>query len=313
MDLAPLQAFADARRRPSVFLLFGDEPIDRGLVIALNEELAGRRFQELDLVVHSAGGSAHAAYQAMALLRVHARAINCNVPFWAKGAAMLLCIGSDRIILGEQAELGPLDVQVYEERPDGGGAFRSALDTLKDFEHLQTLSLEALASAMRFIATNYEMDQDDALGHAMAFVDVTTGSITSQIDSETIGQCGRELAVASEYGARLLSGSSTWPPKKINEVIDQLVYGYPSHEYVVDRQELTNLGFELGRFALDQRTAASGLLASVEEVDGSLVKLLEPQPTSAQPVSVQEIAGSGAGAEVAGSKPALASEPSGSS
>jgi hypothetical protein len=310
MDLAPLQAFADARKRPSVFLLFGDEPIDRGLVIALNDELNGKRFEEVDLVVHSAGGSAHAAYQAMTILRLHAKAINCNVPFWAKGAAMLLVIGSDRIILGEQAELGPLDVQVYEERAEGGGAFRSALDTLKDFEHLQTLSLESLASAMRFIATNYEMEQDDALRHAMAFVDVTTGALTSQLDSDTVGQCGRELAVASEYGARLLSGSSTWPPKKINEVVDQLVYGYPSHEYVVDRQELASLGFELGRFALDQRAVVGGLLATIEEVDGSLVKLLEPQPARTRTVSVEEIAGSPAGPDFGGSPAALATEPS---
>jgi hypothetical protein len=311
MDLAPLQALTDARGRPALFFLFGDEPIDRGPVLTLTDELAGRSFPELDLIIHSAGGSAHAAYQAMTLLRTHAQKIHACVPFWAKGAAMLLCIGSDEIVLGEQAELGPLDVQVYDERAEGGGVFHSALDTLKEFEHLQTASLEALASAMRFIATQYDMGQDEALRHAMSFVDVTTGSLTAQLDSDRIGQCGRELAVATEYGARLLSAWSTWPPKKINEVVDQLVYGYPSHEYVIDHQELTSLGFDIGRFGGDQRVALNGLLASVEEVDGSYVKLLEPSPAGADPVSVSSIAQGRAGAEVGGSSPALAGDPAG--
>ena len=43
------------------------------------------------------------------------------MPFWAKSAATLLCLGADKIVLGEHAELGPLDVQIYEEKKAGTG------------------------------------------------------------------------------------------------------------------------------------------------------------------------------------------------
>jgi hypothetical protein len=276
MDLAPLQALTDARARPAVFFLFGEEPIDRGPVLALHDELAGRSFDEIDLIIHSAGGSADAAYQAMTLLRLHARTVNACVPFWAKGAATLLCIGADRIVLGEHAELGPLDVQVYEEKQEGRGEYHSALDPLKELEQLESLSLGALASAMRFIATNYGMSSDDSLRHAMAFVEVTTGSLIARLDPEMIGRYGRELAVATEYGERLLSTWTKWPPKKISEVVDQLVYGYPSHEYIIDYDELSTMGFDVARFPEGQLAAVSALLPAVEEVDTSVVQLFEP-------------------------------------
>ena len=248
MDLGPLQALTDARKRPAVFFLFGEEAIDRGAVLALHDELAGRSFEEIDLIIHSAGGSADAAYQAMTLLRLHASKVRACVPFWAKGAATLLCIGAEEITLGEHAELGPLDVQVYEEKQEGRGEYHSALDPLKELEQLESLSLGALASAMRFIAANYGMSSDDSLRHAMAFVEVTTGSLIARLDPEMIGRYGRELAVATEYGERLLSTWSRWPPKKINEVVDQLVYGYPSHEYIIDHDELSTMGFDVARF-----------------------------------------------------------------
>ena len=310
MDLGPLQALTDVRKRPAVFFLFGEEAIDRGAVLALHDELAGRSFEEIDLIIHSAGGSADAAYQAMTLLRLHASKVRACVPFWAKGAATLLCIGAEEITLGEHAELGPLDVQVYEEKQEGRGEYHSALDPLKELEQLESLSLGALASAMRFIAANYGMSSDDSLRHAMAFVEVTTGSLIARLDPEMIGRYGRELAVATEYGERLLSTWSRWPPKKINEVVDQLVYGYPSHEYIIDHDELSTMGFDVARFPADQLAAVSALLPAVEEVEGSFVKLLEPAPTPSI-VTVSAIAEGHAGtsAGAAGAAPARAPMP----
>jgi hypothetical protein len=276
LDLSPLQALTDARGRPALFFLVDEEPIHRGPVVALHDELAGRSFDELDLVIHSGGGSAHAAYQAMTLMRLHAKTIYGCVPFWAKSAATLLCIGADRIILGEHAELGPLDVQIYEEKEAGKGEYHSALDPFKALEQLQSFSVEALSSAMRFIVPNYGMSYDDSLRHAVAFVNVTTGPLIGRLDPEKIGQYSRELAVATEYGARLLRRCSKWPPKKINEVVDQLVYGYPSHEYIIDYHELRTLGFDVGLFADDEREAVSALRPFVEGLEGSIIRLLEP-------------------------------------
>lgn len=296
---AVLQAFVDARGRPALFFIVDGEPIYRRIVLEMADALAGRSFPELDLVIHSGGGSVHAAYQAMTLLRLHAKQINACVPFWAKSAATLLCIGANRIVLGEHAELGPLDVQIWEEKQPGKGEYHSALDPFKALEQMQAFSVEALSSAMRFIVPNYGMSYDESLCHAVAFVNVTTGPLVGRLDPEKIGQYSRELSVATEYGTRLLRRSSDWSAEKINNVVEQLVYGYPSHEYIIDYDELDGLGFEVELFADGQRPAVAALRPYfVEEISGYMIKLVEPTTTG--PITVEAEAITKAGATSAG-------------
>lgn len=212
----------------------------------------------------------------MTLLRHHAETINVCVPFWAKSAATLLCIGGDRIVLGQHAELGPLDVQIYEEKKAGQGEYHSALDPFKALEQLQTFSVEALASAMKFIVRNYGMSYDDSLRHAVAFVEVTTGPLVGRLDPEKLGQYSRELSVATEYAQRMLRRRGGWDDDQIDRVVDQLVYGYPSHEYIIDLLELTDLGFDVEFFEPAEREAVQALLAPIADTREPLIKLATP-------------------------------------
>jgi hypothetical protein len=275
------EAFVAARGRPAVafFIDRNNRPISTHSVLTLHDQLRDREFEELDLIIHSGGGSVHAAYQVMTMLRLHAKKVYACVPFWAKSAATLLCIGADKIVLGEHAELGPLDVQIWEEKQPGKGDYHSALDPFKALEQMQSFSVDALSSAMRFIVNNYEMSYDDSLRHAVAFVGVTTGPLVARLDPEKIGQYSRELSVATEYGTRLLRRSTKWPANKINEVVDQLVYGYPSHEFVIDYLEARSLGFDVDLFPPEHRAIVHGLRPIIEEEQSTrernIIKLVE--------------------------------------
>jgi hypothetical protein len=269
-----LQAFADARGRPAVFL-FSDSPLWRQYVIDLHKELAGRSFESIDLVIHSGGGIAHSAYQIVELLYLHTKRLNACVPFWAKSAATLLCMGAQEIYVGEHAELGPLDVQIYEEEKAGKGSFSSALNPFKSLEQLVTASVEALAAAMRFIVDEYDMSYEDSLPHAVAFVGVTTGPLVGRLDPVRLGQYNRELAVAIEYGQRLLTRHQGLSPNDATKLAEKLVYGYPSHEYIIDYHELKALGFRVHLFEDEEREAQQGLLALAESEE-RIVKLVEP-------------------------------------
>ncbi len=241
-------------------------------------------------MIHSGGGSVHAAYQAMTMLRLHAERIFACVPFWAKSAATLLCIGADKMVLGEHAELGPLDVQIWEEKQPGKGEYHSALDPFKALEQMQSFSVEALSSAMKFIVNDYEMSYDDSLRHAVAFVNVTTGPLVARLDPEKIGQYSRELSVATEYGTRLLRRCGKWPREKINAVVDQLVYGYPSHEYVIDYLEVEELGFDVELFAPEHRGTIRDLRPVIEEEhaarERNIIRLVDLSPAAEEPVPV---------------------------
>jgi Serine dehydrogenase proteinase len=291
--LPAFQKFANARGRVAVFCFIDQESINRGTVLRLHDELGDAKHAELDLVIHSGGGSAHAAYQLMTLLRLHAEQIFACVPFWAKSAATLLCIGSDKIVLGDHAELGPLDVQIYEEKKKGQGEYHSALDPFKALEQAQAFSVEALASAMRFIVREYEMSYDDSLRHAVSFVDVTTGPLVGRLDPEKLGQYSRELAVASEYGQRLLRRCEGWNQATAADVVDQLVYGYPSHEYVIDYPELKDLGFPVELFTDEERPLIRDIRPLVEGGPLSMIQVVEPE---VQEIETPQVEGNGASA-----------------
>ena len=84
-----LRAFADARGRPAVFLFLA-ESMSLTHVVRLRNVLGNQMFEELDLVVNSGGGSIHAAYQIVELLRLHTERLFACVPFYVKSAATLL-------------------------------------------------------------------------------------------------------------------------------------------------------------------------------------------------------------------------------
>lgn len=274
-DATALQAFASCRGRPAVFF-FLNETLYTKHVLRLHDVLEEREFEELDVVIHSGGGDVHSAYQAIQLLRMHANDISACVPFYAKSAATLLCVGADRIVVGEHAELGPLDVQIYEEKKAGKGEFSSALNPFKTLEQLRTFSVENLQIAMSFIVDRYDMSYDDALRHAIQFVEATTGPLIGRLDPEKLGRYSRELSVAYDYAQRLLRRYTDWGPNEIDDVVQQLVYGYPSHEYIIDYQELKDLGFDVEIFESERaRSAAKGLLPIVR-AGREMIELIEP-------------------------------------
>ena len=280
--IAELQAFATRRGRPAVFL-FPRESLSYPHLLRLQTELGDRAFEEVDLVIHSGGGDINVAYQMVELIRLHADRLFACVPLYAKSAATLLCLGADEIYLDKLAQLGPLDTQVYEEEKGGKGSFTSALNPFKTLEQLQMFSLETLNTSVEMIVQRSGLDLDECIQHAISFVVGTTGPLFSQLNPEKLGQYSRALAVGSEYGDRLLRRFSKWDIEKRTYVVDKLVHGYPSHNYIIDYHELEELGFSVQLFEGEEReaiqTAWVAAMRAVEdnETSDSLVLLVEPE------------------------------------
>ncbi|MDQ4001820.1 MAG: serine protease [Actinomycetota bacterium] len=89
--------------------------------------------RELDLIIHSPGGSPDAAEQVVNYLRTQFDYIRCFVPLQAKSAATMIALGCDEIVLGLHSELGPIDPQILVFVPEGQ-RFAPAHAVLRDFE-----------------------------------------------------------------------------------------------------------------------------------------------------------------------------------
>lgn len=81
-------------------------------VQAFMAALHGLKGKELDLVLHSGGGSADGAEQIVNYLRSKYDHIRAIVPHNAMSAATMIACACDEIIMGRQSALGPIDPQV---------------------------------------------------------------------------------------------------------------------------------------------------------------------------------------------------------
>ena len=71
--------------------------------------------QEIDLLLHTSGGSIDAAEKLMGMMRRHVGAAKLRivVPDFAKSAGTLMVLGADSVVMSDMSELGPIDPQAY--------------------------------------------------------------------------------------------------------------------------------------------------------------------------------------------------------
>lgn len=199
------------------------------------------RFQGIDtleILLHSTGGHPDIAYQAVNFFRRHCKRLNVLVPFCAKSAATLICLGADSIYMGELAELGPLDVQIQDPMEKGQLPF-SPLDEFKSMEFLREYATEMLDYLTLTVIHHSGMSVKEALHET---IPATTGimqPLYARIDPSKVGGYRRSLAVGEEYAKRILERRKC---RNTEELTQKLVWGYPNHGFVIDYEEATQLG-----------------------------------------------------------------------
>ncbi len=92
---------------PPALVSIGDEDIQ-----ALMEVVHGLEGNDLDLILHSPGGSPEAAEAIVSYLRSRFSHIRAIVPQLAMSAATMIACAADEIVLGEHSFLGPTDPQL---------------------------------------------------------------------------------------------------------------------------------------------------------------------------------------------------------
>lgn len=95
--------------------------------------LHGLKGRQLDLIVHSPGGSVEAADQIVQYLRAKYQYIRVIVPQNAMSAATMIACAADEIVMGKHSAIGPIDPQFILGGPSGPVPV-PAHTILKDFE-----------------------------------------------------------------------------------------------------------------------------------------------------------------------------------
>ena len=93
--------------------------IHLGDIAGFMEAVSNITERELDLILHSPGGSAEAAESIVDYLRTRFDHIRVFVPMAAMSAATMLSLAADEIVMGTHSQLGPIDPQFTLQTPEG--------------------------------------------------------------------------------------------------------------------------------------------------------------------------------------------------
>ncbi len=192
-----------------------------------------KRRPNVILILVTSGGDADVAFRIARSLQYSYVRFTCIISGWCKSAGTLVSLGANEIIFGAHGELGPLDVQMAKKDElldvESGLTVMTALTaihekTLLAFEHF---FIETTVGAAGRISV--QTASDIAVGLATGLF----APISDQIDPIHIGEAYRSMAIATEYGQRLIEKSKNTDLQALNKIIS----GYPSHGFVIDHVE----------------------------------------------------------------------------
>jgi hypothetical protein len=274
-----------------------------------------RKHDKVVLILVTYGGSANAAYRTARFLQTVYDDVVAFLPAECKSAGTLLVTAANSVIISPFGEIGPLDVQLLKRDELAGRrsglTTRSALEDLKThsfdlFEHFMTEIIKKSGTAVSFRT---------AADVAARVTSRLLSRIYEQINPDALGQDYRDLSIALRYGERLNRKFSNL--KK--DALTQLVYEYPSHDFVIDLEEAKELfqRVELPTPALMRLVSSravdclipkygSDRLVAMLSSDGQIITLEKPDApqrnranATASPTSPVQTGGNGAGTTAA--------------
>ncbi len=254
-------------------LLFNAE-LERGIA---NDVIASvkskKRHPNLMMLLVTPGGDADAAYRMTRYLQEAYEKFVVFVSGFCKSAGTLCVLGANEIVMSNEGELGPLDVQLYKK--DEIGELSSGLVLGEALSVTQSQAFSMFEKYMLDIKRNSggQISFKMAAEIAGQLVVGLFEPVYRQVDPMLIGEVQRSMTVAQDYGRRLQVRSKNFE----EETLSFLVQSYSSHGFVIDRREATQL-FRNVREANKSEESLAVLLEPISRVPsekGQIVFLTE--------------------------------------
>jgi hypothetical protein len=233
-------------------LLFYNAPIERHLdqrVIELCNSM--RRRTNVALFLITSGGDADAAYRIATCLQNKYKQFLLFVPGYCKSAGTLVALGAHQIVISDQGEHGPLDVQMQRKDElvgsESGLTSTTALRTLNEqaFLAFEYFLIRITQGAGPSISTKTVTDI------AVKMTCGTFSHIYQQIDPMHVAEAERALQVARAYGYRLVGRSQNLVAAP-NDALEHLITHYPSHGFILDQSEAKKIFKNVRDFSQDE-------------------------------------------------------------
>lgn len=234
------------RLRPDADVFMLNEGIGPRAVIGTRTALQGKYGNEIDIVLHSGGGSPDDAYRLIRAFREHYKIVNVIVPFWAKSAATLFAFGASRIVMQEYGELGPIDAQIRkddEEKP--GEEWESALNIQSSLLKIEELANRNFVDLFTSLQNNPNINigRKQLAEMLLKYNSNLYAPLFQRVEVYEMGRMERYLSLGKMYAKRIIvqyGQESGIEIDKAEELLDFLTYDCPDHGYIVDYALLSN-------------------------------------------------------------------------
>lgn len=271
-------------RFPFFLLQSGSQSFDSNTVIFLKRFKSRVRNLPIDVIVDSPGGEIGSSFKATKVFQsiCDYRAV---VPRYAKSGATLFCLGSDEILMGAWAELGPLDPQVvsYEGHRHYFREQESTLESFHAARFAQAEVLKHLDTFFRYLIDN-GLSGRMAVQESVKLVEATIGKIYSNVSPFELGASGRLLDVMEKYCRRVMADQ--YSEHEQAAISRQLVWNYPGHDYDINYDEARAIGLKVKEATPEEQE----LLDELEDFWGnvSCVGIDLPNPPQSSPAQQTE-------------------------
>jgi hypothetical protein len=199
-----------------------------------------KRKENALLILTTFGGDADVAYRiARSFQHAYSRGDFIILIYdMCKSAGTLLAVGASKLIMTDGAQLGPLDVQLG--KPDSIGEKMSGLTPCQSLAFLQEHAFKLFEYC--FLQLLQKSDRQITFRTATQIAtEMTTGlfdPVYAHLDPMRLGEYHRDMMIAAEYGKRLNSPKNNLLS---SSALTKLTHGYPSHGFVIDREEAKEL------------------------------------------------------------------------
>lgn len=198
-------------------------------------ELKNRKEKAL-ICMATLGGDPDAGYRiGRCLQHYYPKQVSLFAPSLCKSSGTLTAIAANNLIIGNQGELGPLDIQL--RKADEIGEQSSGLDIFKAINFLEDRVVEQFAQYLGAIRFGSGVSTKLSADIAAKLVQSVIEPIASQIDPIKIGEHQRAIGIAQKYGELLNEMTNSLKERGLGT----LIAGYPSHGFVIDRKEAEKL------------------------------------------------------------------------
>jgi hypothetical protein len=284
----------EERRSHVILLIFHDDAyITREVVDDMEFFLEKHNLtavdKNVDVILHTRGGDADAAYHLGILLQElmereggEDKKLTFIIPRLAKSAGTLLACSGDEIAMTPISELGPVDPQVYVQSSRAWVSARVVRDSFG--QTLEILREKVLKDAIEIVS--------EAPGISEAVSSVVKSFTEAALSGIPVMEFGHYDSLIDHVRSLLIELLSKRMFRKpaqtsgqhksgnveevIEKIADKLVRGYRYHGKVIHLKEAEDLGLKIHKLSARERELVNSLYMKIRELFNTIAEIVFP-------------------------------------